>query len=101
LSFAVHGAWRGLTFKAWRPAGPGISLACPRQRRQEWHFAFKNIRWNRRQSSRAFVLIALAIGSIVLYSHLALLLIASAYCVHGIVLELVRLVRHRLTSRLA
>ena len=65
------------------------------------HFAFKNIRWNRRQSSRAFVLIALAIGSIVLYSHLALLLIASAYCVHGIVLELVRLVRHRLTSRLA
>ena len=65
------------------------------------HYGFKNIRWNRRQSSRAILVIALLIGFIVFDSQIALMAIASAYCVHGLVLELVRFVRHRLSSRLA
>jgi CDP-diacylglycerol---serine O-phosphatidyltransferase len=65
------------------------------------HYGFKNIRWTRRQSSRALVVMALLLGAIVFYSNITLMVIASAYCVHGVVLELVRLVRHRLTSRLA
>ncbi|MGB9402480.1 MAG: phosphatidylcholine/phosphatidylserine synthase [Candidatus Acidiferrales bacterium] len=63
------------------------------------HYGFKNIRVDRKQSSRAFVVIALLVGSIVFYSQITLLLIASVYAVHGIVLELARLVRHRLASR--
>jgi CDP-diacylglycerol---serine O-phosphatidyltransferase len=65
------------------------------------HYGFKNIRWTRRQSSRALVVIALLIGSVVFYSNITLIVVASAYCVHGVVLEIVRLVRHRLASRLA
>jgi phosphatidylserine synthase len=65
------------------------------------HYGFKNIRWTRRQSSRALVLMALLLGAVVFYSNITLMVIASVYCVHGVVLELVRLVRHRLTSRLA
>jgi CDP-diacylglycerol--serine O-phosphatidyltransferase len=63
------------------------------------HYAFKNISWTRIHSSRALVLVALLIGAVVFYSHLTLILIASAYCLHGVVLELARLVRHRLASR--
>lgn len=65
------------------------------------HYSAKNIRWDRQRSSRALVLIALAIGLIVFYSRLSLLLLASVYVTHGIVLELVRLVRHRLLLRAA
>jgi len=63
------------------------------------HYGFKNIRWTRRQSSRAIVIIALLVGAIVFDSHVTLIVIASAYCVHGVILEVARLVRHRLASR--
>jgi CDP-diacylglycerol--serine O-phosphatidyltransferase len=62
------------------------------------HYSAKNIRWDRRRSSRALVLIALALGLIVFYSRVSLLLLASVYVLHGIVLEIGRLVRHRLVS---
>jgi len=63
------------------------------------HYSAKNIRWDRQRSSRALVLIALAIGLMVFYSRITFVVLASAYLVHGVLLELVRLVRHRLVSR--
>lgn len=63
------------------------------------YYSFKDIQWARRQTSLAVVLIVLLIGAIVLFSQIVLMLIASAYVIHGVVLQLVRYVRHRTASR--
>lgn len=63
------------------------------------YYSFKDIQWARRQPSLAVLLIVLLIGSIVLFSQIVLMLIASAYAIHGVVLQLVRYVRHRTASR--
>jgi CDP-diacylglycerol---serine O-phosphatidyltransferase len=63
------------------------------------YYSFKDIQWAKRMPSLAIVLIALLIGSVVLFSEVVLMLIASAYVIHGIVLQLVRYVRHRTASR--
>jgi CDP-diacylglycerol---serine O-phosphatidyltransferase len=63
------------------------------------YYSFKDIQWARRQPSLAVLLIVLLIGSIVLFSQIVLMLIASAYVIHGVVLQLVRYVRHRTASR--
>lgn len=63
------------------------------------YYSFKDIQWARRQPSLAIVLIALLVGAIVLFSEVVLMLMASAYVVSGIVLQLVRYVRHRTASR--
>jgi phosphatidylserine synthase len=63
------------------------------------YYSFKDIQWTRRQPSLAVVLIALLIGAAVYLSRPTLLVIASAYSIHGLVLQVVRTVRHRLASR--
>jgi CDP-diacylglycerol--serine O-phosphatidyltransferase len=63
------------------------------------HFSFKDVQWTRRRPSLAVILLMLLVGAIVWFSHITLLLIASAYTIHGVVLQLVRFVRHRLASR--
>lgn len=65
------------------------------------YYSFKNIQWGRRQTSLAVVLMALLIGSVVYFSQIVLMLIASAYVIHGIVVQIVRFVRHRIASRAA
>ncbi|HXW56058.1 MAG TPA: CDP-diacylglycerol--serine O-phosphatidyltransferase [Candidatus Cybelea sp.] len=65
------------------------------------YYSFKDIQWARRQTSVAVVLIVLLIGSIVLFSQIVLMLIASVYVIHGIVVQIVRYVRHRIASRAA
>jgi CDP-diacylglycerol--serine O-phosphatidyltransferase len=63
------------------------------------HYGFKNIRWERRRSSRILVVIAALGAAIVFHSQITLLVIAAVYSVHGLVLEGARMVRHRLASR--
>jgi CDP-diacylglycerol--serine O-phosphatidyltransferase len=63
------------------------------------YYSFKDIQWTRRQPSLAVVLIALLIGAAVYLSRPTLLVIASVYSIHGLVLQVVRTVRHRLASR--
>jgi CDP-diacylglycerol--serine O-phosphatidyltransferase len=63
--------------------------------------SFKDLPWGRRQHSLTYVAGALLVGSIILYSEVMLILIASAYLVSGLGVHLVRLVRHRLVSRTA
>jgi CDP-diacylglycerol---serine O-phosphatidyltransferase len=65
------------------------------------YYSFKDIQWARRQPSLAIVLIALLIGAAVLFSQIVLMLVASAYVIHGLVLQVVRYVRHRIASRAA
>jgi hypothetical protein len=45
--------------------------------------------------------VGLLVWSIVVYSEIALLLIAAAYTAAGLTVHVVRLVRHRLVSRTA
>jgi CDP-diacylglycerol---serine O-phosphatidyltransferase len=63
------------------------------------HYSFKDIQWTRRQPSLAVVVVALLIGAVVYFSGPTLLLIAGVYSLHGITLQLVRVVRRRVASR--
>jgi CDP-diacylglycerol---serine O-phosphatidyltransferase len=63
------------------------------------HFSFKDIPWARRQPSLAVVVLVILVGAIVRFSQVTLLAIASAYTVHGVILQLVRAVRHRIAAR--
>jgi CDP-diacylglycerol--serine O-phosphatidyltransferase len=63
------------------------------------YYSFKDVQWTKRQPSLGIVLIVLLIGAVVLFSHITLLALASVYVIHGLVLQLVRVVRHRLASR--
>jgi CDP-diacylglycerol--serine O-phosphatidyltransferase len=63
--------------------------------------SFKGVPWGRRQHSLIIVAVGLLVWSIVVYSEIALLLIAAGYTVSGLTIHVVRLVRHRLVSRTA
>jgi len=63
------------------------------------YYGFKDIRWHRRHSSLAIVLIGLLIAAILVYSEEVLLAMASVYVLSGVTGRLVRTVRHRLASR--
>jgi len=63
------------------------------------HYSFKDIQWTRRRPSLLIVLIAGLIGAIWKFSGPTLLLMASAYTLHGIVLQAVRVARRRVASR--
>jgi len=63
------------------------------------HYSFKDIPWAKRWPSLVVVLIAALIGGIWFFSRPTLLILASAYTVHGVVLQIVRSARHRLASR--
>jgi CDP-diacylglycerol--serine O-phosphatidyltransferase len=57
--------------------------------------SFKDINLTRRRPNITIVLIALLVWSIVFYSEYALVILAAGYVVSGLVLYLVRAVRHR------
>lgn len=63
------------------------------------YYTPKNVQWTKRQPSVAVVMLALLIGAIVYFSRITLLTITSVYALHGIVLQLVRVVRHRIATR--
>ncbi len=63
------------------------------------YYSFKDIAWTKRQPSLAVVLIALLLGAMIYFSRPTLLAIAGAYSLHGVVIQVVRTVRHRLASR--
>jgi CDP-diacylglycerol---serine O-phosphatidyltransferase len=64
------------------------------------HLSFKNIHWTRRQRSLSVILVMLLLAVVMLFSRIALLLIASTYAVHGLALQLSRFARHRGESRI-
>jgi CDP-diacylglycerol--serine O-phosphatidyltransferase len=63
------------------------------------YYSFKDIAWTKRQPSLTVVLIALLLGAMIYFSRSTLLAIAAAYSLHGVVIQVVRTVRHRLASR--
>jgi CDP-diacylglycerol---serine O-phosphatidyltransferase len=65
------------------------------------YYSFKDIRWQqRRASGPVIVLGAMALGAVVFYSRLTLVLMGGLYVIHGPVLELIRILRrHRHSAR--
>jgi CDP-diacylglycerol--serine O-phosphatidyltransferase len=61
--------------------------------------SFKDIEWARRRPSLLILLLVLLIGSIVLFSEITLMIVASVYLVSGIAMYVVRTVRHRMASQ--
>jgi CDP-diacylglycerol--serine O-phosphatidyltransferase len=62
------------------------------------YYSFKDINWHRRQPSLTVVALALLIAAFWVYSEITLLLVAGSYTVSGLVIQLVRVVRHRHTA---
>lgn len=65
------------------------------------YYSFKDIPWTRKQPSLSIVLLCLVVGVIWRYSEVALVMMACTYAAVGVVLHLVRFLRHRLVSRTA
>jgi CDP-diacylglycerol--serine O-phosphatidyltransferase len=62
------------------------------------YYSFKDVPWTRRQPSLAIVLLCLFVAVVWKYSEVVLTLFASAYVVAGLVLQIVRVLRHRVAS---
>lgn len=65
------------------------------------YYSFKDLPWTRKQPAFLVVLIILIAGMIWMYSEYVLVILACTYAVTGLVLHVVRFVRHRLVSRTA
>jgi CDP-diacylglycerol--serine O-phosphatidyltransferase len=63
------------------------------------YYSFKDVQWTRRQPSLAILLLAVLVGLIVYFSKPTLLIFACSYVVQGVVLHVLRTVRHRMASR--
>ena len=62
------------------------------------YYSFKDVPWTRRQPSLAIVLLCLFVAVVWKYSEVVLTLFASSYVVGGVVLQIVRVLRHRVAS---
>ena len=65
------------------------------------YYNFKGVNWGRRRTSLAVVGMALILAAIFRYSEATLLLIATVYVAHGIVIEALRKLRRRPVSHSA
>jgi CDP-diacylglycerol--serine O-phosphatidyltransferase len=65
------------------------------------YYSFKDIPWTRKQPSITIILMFLLVATIWRYSEAALVIIAGTYAVAGLVLHIVRFLRHRLVTRTA
>lgn len=63
------------------------------------YYSFKDIPWTRKQPSVTIILLCLLVGVIWRYSEYVLVIIASSYALAGIILHIVRVLRHRLVAR--
>ena len=63
------------------------------------YYSFKDVPWTRRQPSLAIVLLFLLVAVIWKYSEIVLPLFASAYVLGGLILQIIRFLRHRLAPR--
>ncbi|HEV3219745.1 MAG TPA: CDP-diacylglycerol--serine O-phosphatidyltransferase [Candidatus Acidoferrales bacterium] len=59
--------------------------------------SLKNVNWGRRHDSLTIVLIGLFAWCVIAYSQYTLILLASAYCISGPIIYVVRAIRHRVS----
>jgi CDP-diacylglycerol--serine O-phosphatidyltransferase len=63
------------------------------------YYSFKDVPWTRKQPSIGIVLLILLVAIIWRYSEFVLVVIAGTYALAGIILHIVRVLRHRLVAR--
>src|SRR4029077_4706527 len=83
---------------AWLFPPPALCALVPTTTR---YYSCKAVPWTRRQPSLAIVLLCLFVAVVWKYSEVVLVLFASIYTVGGLVLQIVRSLRHRVASRTA
>jgi CDP-diacylglycerol---serine O-phosphatidyltransferase len=65
------------------------------------YYSFKDIPWTRRQPSITIILLFLLVGITWKYSEYVLVILAGTYAIAGVVLHVVRFLRHHLVARTA
>ena len=65
------------------------------------YYSFKDIPWARKQPSVTIILLCMFVGIVWRYSEYALLILALSYALGGVVLHVLRALRHRLAVRTA
>lgn len=65
------------------------------------YYSFKDIPWARKQPSITIILVVMLVGIIWRYSEYVLVIIAGTYSLAGIVLHIIRTLRHRMVARTA
>jgi phosphatidylserine synthase len=65
------------------------------------YYSFKDIPWGRKQPSVMIILLFLLAAIIWKFSETVLVIIASVYAIAGVVLHVVRFLRHRVVTRTA
>jgi CDP-diacylglycerol--serine O-phosphatidyltransferase len=63
------------------------------------YYSFKDIPWTRKQPSITIIVLCLLVGVIWKYSEFALVILAATYALAGLVLHVVRVLRHRMVAR--
>jgi CDP-diacylglycerol--serine O-phosphatidyltransferase len=63
--------------------------------------SFKEIPWSRKQPSVAIIAICLLVAVIWRYSEVVLIVIAGTYALAGVILHVIRVLRHRMVARTA
>ncbi|HEY2118794.1 MAG TPA: phosphatidylcholine/phosphatidylserine synthase [Candidatus Acidoferrum sp.] len=63
------------------------------------YYSFKDIPWARKQPSITIILLCLLVGIVWKYSEFALVIFAVSYAVAGVVLHIVRVLKHRMVAR--
>ncbi len=96
----VHGFKTPLQDERWALAWLGLTAALGALMTSTIrYYSFKDVPWTRRQPSLAIVLLCLLVAVIWKYSEIVLVVFAGTYAVAGVVLQLVRTIRHRMVSR--
>jgi CDP-diacylglycerol--serine O-phosphatidyltransferase len=65
------------------------------------YYSFKDVPWTRRQRSLTIVLVCLLFVIVLKYSEIVLVIFAAGYAAGGVILQLIRIIRQRMTSRTA
>jgi phosphatidylserine synthase len=63
------------------------------------YYSFKDIPWTRKQPSVTIILLVLLASVIWRYSEYVLVILACSYALIGVILHIVRVLRHRLVAR--
>jgi hypothetical protein len=65
------------------------------------YYSFKDIPWTKKQPSITIILVILLVAIIWRYSEYVLVIIAGTYALAGITLHIVRVLRHRMATKIA
>jgi CDP-diacylglycerol--serine O-phosphatidyltransferase len=100
IAALVHGFKTPITSEGWSiawlllPAALGALMTSKIR-----YYSFKDVAWTKKRPSLAIVALIIGAALVLMYSEIALIVLACTYAVAGVALHLVRYMRHRAISR--